>query len=343
MHFVDQADIYVKAGDGGDGFVSFRREKYVPRGGPDGGEGGDGGDVIILADENLGTLLDLVSKSQYRAGNGRPGGSKNKTGARGQDAVIRVPVGTVVRDRDSGLALKDLTEHGQSIVVGRRGRGGRGNARFATPVDQAPTRFEEGRPGQERNLRLDLKLIADVGLIGRPNAGKSTLLSRISAAHPRIASYPFTTLQPHLGIVETGDYRRFTVADLPGLIRGAHEGKGLGDEFLKHVERTRMLVHLVDAAPGDGSDPVQAYRAVQEELRLHSAELARKPEIIVASKMDLHGAERGLERLEGALKARTLPISTVTGRGVRQLLGRIVHVLEEIKSRPPEEPRPPEL
>ncbi len=343
MHFVDEATIYVKAGDGGDGCVSFRREKFVPRGGPDGGDGGNGGDVIIQADENLGTLLDLVSKSQYRARNGRPGGPKNKTGASGQDVVIRVPVGTIIKDTDTGLTLKDLTEHGQSVTVARHGRRGRGNARFATAINQAPLESEEGRPGQERNLRLELKLIADVGLIGRPNAGKSTLLSRISAAHPRIASYPFTTLEPQLGIVDTEDYQRFTVADLPGLIRGAHEGRGLGDEFLKHIERTRMLVHLVDAAPLEGPDPVEAYHAIREELRLYSKELARRPEIVAANKMDLLDAEQGYERLRSALDVPVMPISAVTGRGIRQLVGRILSVLAEIKARPGEEAPHPEL
>jgi GTP-binding protein len=343
MHFVDEAEIYVKAGDGGDGAVSFRREKYVPKGGPNGGDGGDGGDVVMVADENLGTLLDLVSKSQYRAPDGRPGGSKNKTGASGRDVVIRVPVGTIVRDRDTGLTLKDFQESGQSIVVARHGRGGRGNARFATSVNQAPVEFEEGTPGEERNLTLELKLIADVGIIGKPNAGKSTLLSRISAAHPRIASYPFTTLQPHLGIVDTESYQRFTVADLPGLIEGAHDGKGLGDEFLRHIERTRMLVHMVDAAPVDGSDPVEAYHAVREELRLYSGKLAEQREIVAANKMDLEGARDGFERLREALEVEVLPISAVTGEGIRRLVGRMIEVLDEVKSEPAEEPEHPEL
>ncbi len=343
MHFVDEADIYVKAGDGGSGCASFRREKYVPRGGPDGGDGGDGGDIIMEADENLGTLLDLVSKSHYVAADGRPGTSKNRTGANGEDLVIKLPVGTIVRDRDSGLILKDFTEHGQRIVVARHGRGGRGNARFATPVNQAPTRFDAGTPGRERRLRLELKLIADVGLIGEPNAGKSTLLSHISAAHPRVASYPFTTLEPQLGIVDAEAYRRFTVADLPGLIQGAHEGKGLGDEFLKHIERTRMLVHLVDAAPADGSDPVQTYHDVREELRLFSRDLAEKLEIVAANKMDLSGAEDGLKKLQDGLAVEVMPISAVTGRGLRRLVGRILEVLERLKAAPAEESGPAEL
>lgn len=343
MHFVDEAEIYVKAGDGGDGCASFRREKFVPRGGPDGGDGGNGGDVIMVADENLGTLLDVVSRAQYRAGNGRPGMSRKKGGAFGDDVVIKVPVGTIIRDRDRGYVLKDLTEHGQRVVVAAGGKGGRGNSHFATSINQAPTRFEEGTDGAERNLRLELKLIADVGLIGMPNAGKSTLLSRISAAHPRIASYPFTTLEPQLGIVDTDAYQRFTVADLPGLIEGAHQGRGLGDEFLKHIERTRVLVHLVDVAPMDGSDPVESYRAIRDELRLYSDTLAGKPEIVAANKIELSGAEEGFAALQEALDVEVLPISAVTGRGIRRLVGRMLEALEEIKSQPADEGAPPEL
>jgi len=343
VHFVDEASIYVKAGDGGRGCVSFRREKYVPRGGPDGGDGGDGGDVLMEADENLSTLLDLVSKSHYLAGNGRPGSGKNRTGARGEDLLIKVPVGTIVRDERTGLVLKDFTEHGERVVVARGGRGGRGNARFATSVNQAPTEFEEGQPGEERHLRLELKLIADVGLIGEPNAGKSTLLSRISAARPRVAPYPFTTLEPQLGIVDTDSYQRFTVADLPGLIQGAHEGKGLGDEFLRHIERTRMLVHVLEPAPMDGSDPLQAYHRVRSELRLFSERLAEKPEIVVLNKMDLPGSEQALEKLRRGLGADVLPTSAVTGQGLRRLVGSIVEALEELKARAAEPRTEPEL
>jgi len=342
MRFVDEATIRVRGGDGGDGCVSFRREKYVPRGGPDGGDGGDGGDVIITTDPNLSTLLDLVSKAEFRGGDGGRGKPKKQHGANGADAIIRVPPGTVVIDEETGLTLRDLTEPEQSLNVARGGKGGRGNARFATAQHQAPTEFEEGRPGQERRLRLELKLVADVGLIGQPNAGKSTLLSRISAAHPKIAAYPFTTLEPAVGIVEAGSYQRFTVADIPGLIRGAHEGKGLGDEFLRHIERTRLVVHMVDPAPPDGSDPAANYRAVREELRLHSAALAGKPELVVASKMDLPGAAAGLERLRDALEEEVMPISALTGSGLRELLARILHGLQELGSRLQEE-RAPEL
>ncbi|KPK58538.1 MAG: hypothetical protein AMK73_09230 [Planctomycetes bacterium SM23_32] len=331
MRFVDEAAIYVKAGDGGDGCVSFRREKYVPRGGPDGGDGGDGGDVLIAPDPNLSTLLDLVSRAQFRAADGERGGPRNRTGASGEDLCIRVPLGTVVTDEDTGLQILDLAEPRQPVVVAPGGRGGRGNARFKSATNQVPTRCEEGRPGRERRLRLELKLVADVGLIGRPNAGKSTLLSHISAAHPKIAAYPFTTLQPMVGIVETDAYQRFTVADLPGLIEGAHEGKGLGDEFLRHIERTRVLVHLVDAAPTYGSEPVANYHVIREELALYSAPLAAKPELVVATKMDLHGAGQGLARLRQGLGREVTGISAVTGQGVRELVGRILHVLQEVK------------
>ncbi len=342
MRFVDEASIHVRGGDGGDGCVSFRREKYVARGGPNGGDGGDGGDVIIVAETNLSTLLDLVSKAKFHAGDGGRGKPKNQHGANGDDAVIRVPLGTVVMDAQTGLTLKDLSEPGQSLVVARGGKGGRGNARFARAQHQVPTEFEEGRPGQQRRLRLELKLIADVGLIGQPNVGKSTLLSRISAAHPKIAPYPFTTLDPVVGIVDTDSYQRFTVADIPGLIRGAHEGKGLGDEFLRHIERTRLLVHMVDPDPPDGSDPAENYHTVREELRLHSARLAAKPELVVANKMDLPGAERGLAGLCEALGREVLPISALTRRGLRGLMARILHMLQELEAEP-QEAQAPEL
>jgi len=332
MRFIDEATIYVKGGDGGDGCVSFRREKYVPRGGPDGGDGGRGGDVSIVADPNLNTLLDLVSRSEWRAGDGARGRSKNRTGSDGADIIIRVPVGTVITDVDTGVMLADLDEPGRRVTVARGGRGGKGNARFATPWHQAPTEFERGRPGRERRLRLELKLVADVGLIGLPNAGKSTLLSRISAAHPKIAAYPFTTLEPAVGIVDGDGYSRFTVADLPGLIRGAHRGKGLGDEFLRHVERTKMLVHLVDAAPPDGADPVENYHAIRRELRLHSEKLAEKPELVVANKMDLPGAEDGLRRLRDGLGREVLPISALTRQGLRNLVARILYMLAELQT-----------
>lgn len=340
MQFVDEAKIYIKAGDGGDGAVSFRREKYVPRGGPDGGDGGDGGSVLMVADEGLSTLLDLVAKQEWHAEDGRNGSSKNKDGANGDDVIIKVPLGTVVIDEDTGLTLKDFTEPDKPVVLAEGGKGGRGNARFATSTNQAPREYEEGTEGEERSLKLVLKLVADVGLVGKPNAGKSTLLSRISAAHPKVAAYPFTTLQPHLGIVDAGTYQRFAVADLPGLIRGAHDGKGLGEEFLRHTERTRVLIHVVDAAPLDGSDPLQAYRDVRNELESYSGDMAEKPEIVAASKMDLDGAEEGLERLRTGIQSDIVPISSTSGRGLKQLLNRTLELLEETGEEDRETSRP---
>ena len=314
--------------------MSFRREKFVPKGGPDGGDGGTGGDVIIEADPNLLTLLDLVSKAKYYGGSGRNGSSRNRTGADGADAVIPVPVGTVVIDEQTGLVLKDFNGPQTSAVVAKAGRGGRGNAQFATPTNQAPRYCEQGRKGQERHLKLELKVVADVGLVGRPNSGKSTLLSRISAAHPRIASYPFTTRQPQLGIVDAGLYQRFVVAEVPGLIQGAHVGKGLGDEFLRHLERTLVLVHLVDATPPDGTDPVRAYTLIREEMGLYSEALCDKPEIIVATKMDLPGAPEGLERLRSELGPEVLAVSALTGSGLKALVGKIFELLQLLRAEP---------
>ncbi len=328
MHFVDEAEIYIKAGDGGDGCVSFRREKYVPKGGPDGGDGGNGGDVVIEADPNLSTLLDLLSKNKYFADNGENGKPQKKDGAYGNDVVIKVPPGTIVKDTDLGLTLKDLSEPGASIVAARHGKGGKGNVHFASSINQTPREYEEGRPGQSRNLLLELKLIAEVGLIGKPNAGKSTLLSHISAAHPRIASYPFTTLQPQLGVVDTADLRRFVVADLPGLISGAHEGKGLGDEFLKHVERTKVLVHVVDMAPPDNSCPAEAYEQIRDELSLYSEELGKRPEVIAGNKMDLPQSQEGTKKFTEKTGKTPIPISAVTGTGLRKLIGEILKELD---------------
>ena len=331
MRFVDETNILVKGGDGGNGCVSFRREKYVPRGGPNGGDGGDGGAVSIVADANLSTLTDLVSRVEFRARNGGPGRTKNQHGADADDLLIRVPVGTIITDVDAGLVLADLAEAGRVVVVAEGGRGGRGNAQFATAVNQTPREAEEGGPGRERRLHLELKLVADVGLIGRPNAGKSTLISRISAAHPKIADYPFTTLQPVVGIVEADEDHRFTVADLPGLIEGAHAGKGLGDEFLRHVERTRLLVHMVDALPVDGTDPLENYRTIRNELALYSPTLAEKPEIVVANKVDLHGAEDGVRRLREGLDCEVVEVSAMTGQGLRPLVGLMLHKLAEMR------------
>jgi len=317
--FVDEAQIHVKAGDGGHGCVSFRREKFVPRGGPDGGDGGDGGHVYFEAVADKDTLLDFAGKHHWRAENGKPGEGSNRYGASGRDLVILVPPGTLIYDTDLDLLIKDLDEPGLKVLVCRGGKGGKGNKAFATATHQSPRESEPGKPGQERNLRLELKLIADVGLVGMPNAGKSTLLSRCSAARPKIAPYPFTTLEPVLGIVELTGYRRFLMADIPGLIEGASDGAGLGHDFLKHIERTRILVHILDIMPLDGSDPVANYSAIRNELARHSEVLAQKDEVIVANKIDLDPDCSRLKDLQDRLGRKIVPISAATGQGIRDL------------------------
>ena len=326
--FIDEADIFVKAGDGGDGCVSFRREAHVPRGGPDGGDGGRGGDVLMVADPNVDTLLDLKGRHHWIATAGKRGSGNNRTGRSGDDLVIRVPPGTQIADVDKGLLIKDLVDAGDRFIVARGGGAGFGNARFATPVRQTPDVATPGEAGEERLLHLELKLIADVGLLGLPNAGKSTLLSVLSAATPKIADYPFTTTEPCLGIVEAGADRRVVMADLPGLIAGAHQGVGLGDRFLRHVERTRLLVHLVEPMPLDGTDPVVNYRAIRAEIAEYSAELAARPEIVVVSKVDLTGVETVREHLEREIGRPVLGISGVAHRGLKELVARIVATLD---------------
>lgn len=327
--FVDEVDIVAIGGDGGNGCVSFRREKYIPRGGPDGGDGGNGGSVFLRADESFTTLQHLAGRHHWRAGRGGHGAGKNRHGRNGEDVVVRVPPGTIVYDARTGAMLKDLDQSGAQIRVAAGGEGGRGNTHFKSPTHQAPREWEPGESGQERRIHLELKLIADAGLVGKPNAGKSTLLSRLSSARPRVAPYPFTTLTPSLGIVEMPDFRRFVLADLPGLIEGAHDGAGLGTEFLRHIERTRLLVHLVDVQPPDG-DPVADYHAIRTELAEYSALLAEKPELLVASKMDLTGSEESLRRFEDAVGQKVIPISAVTGRGLEPLCEAIWRKLEEI-------------
>jgi len=317
--FIDEAKIYVKAGDGGNGCISFRREKYIPKGGPDGGDGGKGGDVYFQTVEDLDTLLDFAGRHHWRARNGQPGSGSNKHGSDGEDLIIPVPPGTIIYDMDTELPLKDLDKVGIKVRVCRAGRGGKGNKAFATSTNQAPRYAEPGKKGQERNLRLELKLIADVGLVGMPNAGKSTLISRCSAARPKIADYPFTTLEPVLGIVELSDYRRFVMADIPGLIEGSHRGAGLGIEFLKHIERTRIIVHILDIMPVDGSEPVENYKVIRRELERYSKALAKKPEIIAANKIDLNQDGEVIKKLKKKLRKKIYPISAVAGTGVKDL------------------------
>jgi GTP-binding protein len=329
--FIDQAQIWVKAGDGGHGCVSFRREKFIPKGGPDGGDGGHGGSVYFQAVENLDTLLDFAGKHHWQAGNGQPGSGSNKSGAGGEDLVIRVPPGTLLFDTDLDLLLKDLNEIGTKVRVCRGGRGGKGNKAFATSTNQTPRYAEPGKKGEERNIRLELKLIADVGLVGMPNAGKSTLISRCSAARPKIADYPFTTIEPVLGIVELSDFRRFVMADIPGLIEGAHAGAGLGHDFLKHIERTKLLVHILDVMPTNGSDPAQNYKTIRSELESHSKALAAKAEVIVANKIDLDPDGGFVTDLKKELKKEVYPISAATGQGIKELCELLWHKVKELK------------
>ncbi len=317
--FIDQVIIRVKAGDGGNGCLAFRREKYVPRGGPSGGDGGRGGDVVLVADPHENTLLKFRFNPEHKAERGRHGEGSNKTGADGSSIDLEVPVGTVVYDEATGEKLVDLTEAGQRFRVAAGGRGGKGNARFATSTHQAPTEHEPGRAGEEKKLRLELKLLADVGLVGFPNAGKSTLISRISAARPKIADYPFTTLEPNLGVVQLENFRSFVVADIPGLIEGAHLGHGLGIQFLRHIERTRLLAHLVDVSPASGRDPVQDFETVMAELASFSEDLVSKPMIVVATKMDAAQDPDRVASLRDMAKERGLPyfeISSATGQGI---------------------------
>ena len=332
--FVDQVKITVEAGDGGDGCCSFRREKFIPKGGPDGGDGGKGGNVVFRAVGNLSTLLDLRYQQLYRAEHGKAGSGQLKTGKSGQDLVIQVPVGTVVRDFESRVVLADLTEDLQEFVIGRGGRGGLGNEHYKSSTNRAPRRADSGEPGQHKVLFVELKLLADVAIIGFPNAGKSTLISKISNAKPKIADYPFSTLVPNLGLVKVGDYKSFIAADIPGLIEDAHLGKGLGTRFLKHTERTRLLVHLLDFSIESDRDPITDYETIQNELKHFSEDLYGKPQILVANKVDHPEAEAKFaeykERLE-VLDPTLLVCSSVTGIGIKELVFKIYEMLETNK------------
>jgi GTP-binding protein len=335
--FIDEATIRVKAGDGGNGCMAFRREKFVPRGGPSGGDGGKGGDVIMEASERHNTLVHFRFNPEYKAQRGRHGEGSNKTGREGEDVLLKVPVGTIVYDDDTGEKVYDFSSADERMVVARGGRGGRGNARFATPVHRAPREHEDGHPGEERVFRLELKLLADVGLVGYPNVGKSTLISRISAARPKIADYPFTTLQPNLGVVMVGkppDEKSFVVADIPGLIEGAHRGAGLGAQFLRHIERTRLLVHMVDVSDASGRpDPVKDLKVINGELESFGAKLEQKPVLMVASKIDVANKEK-LAKLRRYCKKEGLelfPISAVTGKGVEELEYAMSEKVEEVR------------
>ncbi len=334
--FVDKAKVYVKGGDGGDGMIAFRREKYVPDGGPAGGDGGRGGDVVFRVDEGLRTLMDFRYQKHFKADRGEKGRSKSQHGANADHMVVKVPPGTVVVDDDTREIIADMTRHGQEAVIARGGRGGRGNIRFATANNPAPEVAENGEEGQERWIVLELKVMADIGLIGFPSVGKSTLLSVVSAAKPKIGAYHFTTLTPNLGVVDVGDGRSFVMADLPGLIEGAHQGVGLGHEFLRHIERTRLIIHVVDMSGSEGRDPFEDWLQINRELVQYDAGLAARPQIVAANKMELPGAENNLEQFRKKLEqhrgnfsgAPVFPISAVTRLGVQQLLYRAADMLD---------------
>lgn len=328
--FVDQVKIYVKAGNGGDGMVAFRREKFVPNGGPAGGDGGKGADVVFVVDEGLRTLVDFRFKRIFKAEHGEHGMSKSMHGRGAEDLVVKVPQGTIVKDIDTGEIIADLVAHGQRAVIAKAGRGGRGNKRFATPANPAPELSENGEPGQERNVQLELKVLADVGLVGFPSVGKSTLLSVVSAARPKIAAYHFTTIVPNLGMVDAGDGRSFVMADLPGLIEGASQGVGLGHQFLRHIERTRVIVHVIDMSGSEGRVPYEDYMAINNELEQYNLRLMERPQIIVANKMDMPDAEENLNEFKTKIAEDipVFPISAVTKTGLRELLLAIVDKLE---------------
>ncbi len=325
--FVDEVEIRVEAGKGGDGCVSFRRERYVPRGGPDGGDGGNGGSVILAAEAGVDSLNALAHRKHWKADDGKPGQGAQCHGASADDLVLRVPPGTIVYDADKDFVLKDLAQVGERVNVARGGRGGKGNTRFKSSTNRAPREATPGAPGEARKLKLELKVIADVGLLGKPNAGKSTLLSRLSRARPEIANYPFTTKTPNLGIVQIDMDRSFVMADIPGLIEGAHRGVGLGHEFLRHIERAGILLHLIEPEPMDGTVPLENYRAIREELRQHNPELVKRPEVVAVTKADLPSAAEVQSLLGESLGREVMLISAVTGQGLNRLLGAIAEAL----------------
>jgi GTP-binding protein len=333
--FVDEVSITVKAGRGGDGSCSFRREMFVPRGGPDGGDGGDGGDVIFTASQRLTTLLDLRYQRHYEAEDGKAGSGSNCTGRRGKSVQVLLPVGTTIYDLHSGHLLADLVTDGDSVTIARGGKGGRGNSHFATSTNRVPTQFERGTDGEEHELRLELKLLADVGLIGFPNAGKSTLIAAISAARPKIADYPFTTLVPNLGVVRYAEDRSFVVADIPGLIEGAHEGKGLGIQFLRHIERTSLLLHLIDVSEGAVQDPVASFEIMREELAAYDAAVAQRPFAVVPTKIDATGDGNRLNTLQTFCRHRNvpcLPVSSATRTGLTELITFVGQRIEQLRA-----------
>lgn len=334
VKFIDEAKISVQAGGGGDGCVSFRREKHVPKGGPNGGDGGDGGDVVMLASTRMGSLLDFSYKKYYRAGRGAHGEGSNRHGANGADTAILVPVGTVIRNAETGEVLADLRRKDGNVTVARGGRGGRGNARFATSTNQAPRRAEKGLPGEKLSLFLELKLLADVGITGFPNAGKSTLISKVSAARPKIADYPFTTLVPNLGVVRWGDRKTFTMADIPGIIEGAANGAGLGTGFLRHIERTKLLIHLIDMSPFTNREPIEDFRKINSELRSYGGGLADKPQIVALNKTDIPEAAEREERLMNFFTregVEAVAISAATGANLETLVSKVGKALEKME------------
>jgi GTPase len=332
--FIDRARIHVQGGDGGNGVTAFRREKFVPRGGPSGGDGGRGGDVYIRADSSLNTLLHLRYNPRHIAPRGLHGEGSNRSGREGEDLVVHVPVGTQVFDANTEDLLCDLSVDGMTYRAARGGRGGFGNAHFTTSTNRAPRYHQSGSKGEELDIQLELKLLADVGLVGFPNAGKSTLISTVSAAHPKVADYPFTTLEPHLGVIDLGDFRTFVMADIPGLIEGAHAGAGLGDRFLRHIERTKLLLHLVDVSSASGRDAVADYETVNRELAAYNSELASRPQIVVATKLDALDEPERLESLRQRVAAdgkQFAEISSATGRGVQELVRAVARKLDEVK------------